>query len=86
MKDKIKHLPHYLSLAGILLACVLGFLIFPYDKDFRIAILFSTAIAYVAWGIVHHRLNDDFYPSVLLEYLTVAFLGVAVVLSLLLGF
>ncbi len=86
MKNKIKHLPHYLSLAGILLACIFGFLIFSYDKDFRVALASSMAISYVAWGVAHHKLNDDFYPSVLFEYMAVAFLGLAVVLSLLLGF
>ena len=86
MRTKTKHLPHYLSLIGILLACILGFLIFSYDKDFQVAIIFSTAISYVAWGVVHHKINNDFYPSVLFEYLAVAFLGLAVVLSLLLGF
>ncbi len=86
MINRIKHLPHYFSLVGILLSCIFGFLFFSYDKDFQVAILLSTAISYVTWGVVHHKLNDDFYPSVLFEYLAVAFLGVAVVLSLLLGF
>ena len=85
-KLQTRHLPHYFSLVGILLVSVLGFLFFSYDRDFQIAILFSVAISYVVWGVVHHKLNDDFYPSVLFEYVAVAFLGVAVVLSLLLGF
>ncbi len=86
MKDRIRHLPHYFSLGGILLVSILGFWLFSYDKDFQIAILFSVAVSYIVWGVVHHKLNDDFYPSVLFEYLTIAFLGVAIVLSLLLGF
>lgn len=82
MKNFLKHLPHYLSLFGILLAGILAFLFFSYDKLFQVGVAVAVAISYVAWGIVHHTIHKDLYPSVVIEYLIVAALGLVVVFSL----
>jgi len=66
------------------LAGVIGFTIFWYDKNFQTAIVIATATGYVVWGIVHHHLHNDLYLSVLLEYVTMAVLGVVIILSILL--
>ncbi len=82
MKQLAKHLPHYLSLAGIFVVGILGFIIFTYDKGFQIAILAALAISYVVWGVVHHHIHKDLYLAVVLEYLAVAILGFVIVFSL----
>ena len=82
MKRIAKHLPHYLSLAGILIAGVIGFLVFSYERAFQIAVAIGLALAYVAWGIIHHAIHRDLHLSVVIEYVVVASLGLVVMLSL----
>jgi len=82
MKKIIKDLPHYLSLAGILAAGIIGFMVFSYERVFLIAVAIGLALAYVAWGIIHHAIHRDLYLSVVVEYIVVASLGLVVILSL----
>ncbi len=72
------HLSHYLPLIGILVASLLGFYFFPYDKGFQMATSVAAASGYVSWGLVHHYLHRDLHVSVVLEYLSVATLGVVI--------
>lgn len=78
----MRHLPHYLSLIGVFIAGIFGIYIFSYDRRFQMAVVLATAAAYVAWGVVHHFLHRDLYLSVVIEYLTIAILGVVLVFSL----
>lgn len=80
---KIAHdLPHYASLVGVLLAGLIGFSIFSYSQVLQSAIAVALAISYVVWGVVHHIIHKDFYPSIFIEYLAVALLGLSIMLSL----
>jgi hypothetical protein len=82
MKKFAKHLPHYLTLMGILFASFTGLIIFSYDKHFQLSIIIAAASSYVSWGVVHHILHKDFHLEVLFEYLAVAILGLVIMLSL----
>jgi hypothetical protein len=82
MKDLTKHLPHYLSLFGILFAAFAGLILFSYDKYFQLSIAVAGASAYVAWGVVHHILHKDFHFEIFLEYLAVAILGLTIIFTL----
>lgn len=84
MKGISKHLPHYFVLFGLLAAGILAFLLFSYDKGFQMIVATAVALSYVAWGIVHHSIHRDLYPSVVIEYLAVASLGLVIVFSLIL--
>lgn len=77
-----KHLPHYISLIGILVAGVIGFKIFEYDRFFQIGIIVAMSLSYVSWGVIHHLIHKDICLSVVVEYITVAFLGTILALSL----
>lgn len=81
-KKLASHLPHYFSLFGILIAGLIGMSVFSYSRSLQAGIAVSVAIGYVTWGVVHHLIHKDFYPSVFIEYLSVALLGLAVMLSL----
>lgn len=84
MKRVIKHLPHYLSLIGILVFGLLAFTIFSYDRSFQIAVAAALSLAYISWGVVHHYIHKDLYLSVVLEYIVVSLLGFVIITSLLL--
>ncbi len=82
MKSFTKHLPHYLTLIGILFASFAGLILFSYDKYFQLSVAVAGACAYVAWGITHHILHKDYSFEVFLEYLAVAVLGLTLIFSL----
>lgn len=83
MKKVTKHIRHYLPLIGILVIGGAGILYFSFDKQFQAAIIFSTALGYFVWGLVHHYLHRDLHLSVVLEYLAIGALGVVIIFSLL---
>ena len=78
-----KDFVHYLPLVGIFFLAVVGFALFPYDKDFQIVIVVSASVAYVFWGIIHHLIHNDLHLETLIEYLVIAILGAVSVLTLL---
>jgi len=78
-----RHLVHYFSLFAILLASVFAFHLFAYDRLLQMAIIIAAGIAYVAWGIVHHKVHDDLKFSVVVEYAVFAILGVVIVAAIL---
>lgn len=82
MKSFVKHLPHYLTLYGIIFAGFIGLILFSYDKYFQLSIAVAAASAYVSWGVIHHILHKDFHFEILLEYLAVAVLGLTIIFSL----
>lgn len=82
MKTFAKHLPHYLTLFGILFAGFAGLILFSYDKNFQLSIAVASAAGYVAWGVTHHILHKDFQFEIFLEYLAVAILGLTIIFSL----
>jgi len=84
MRKFAKHMPHYFSLFGLLLAGILGFAIFSYDRIFQIYTAVAVASAYIVWGAFHHALHKDLYLEVIIEYVVISSLGLIIVLSLIL--
>jgi EamA domain-containing membrane protein RarD len=82
MKNFTSHLPHYMGLLGLFAAGVVAFLLFSYDRLFQISVIVAVAIGYVVWGIIHHKIHRDFHPSVVIEYMAVAILGLVIVFAL----
>lgn len=78
---KTRHLPHYFSLIGILIATFIGFFAFSYDKNFQLAVITAASLSYFSWGIVHHFIHRDLSVQVVFEYGVIAFLGFVVGVS-----
>ena len=79
---KTEHLSHYLSLVGIMIATIIGFFAFSYDKSFQLAIITAASLSYFTWGIVHHYLHRDLNLQILIEYAVIASLGFVIGVSL----
>jgi hypothetical protein len=77
-----KHLPHYLPLLGIFTAGFLAFELFSYDKGFQVGVAVSVCLAHIVWGVVHHSIHKDLSFEIVMEYIAIAALGLAVILSL----
>ena len=69
----------------VLAAGFLAFDIFSYNTTIQAMVATTTAGAYIIWGVAHHTLHGDLHLSVVIEYVIVAMLGLAIILSLLLG-
>jgi EamA domain-containing membrane protein RarD len=83
MKKFSRDIQHYLPLVGILVAGLVGFIVFSYDRNFQVAIAVAVAISYVVWGLVHHHIHKDLHASVVIEYLAIAVIGLVAVFSVL---
>lgn len=82
MQNLLKHLPHYISLIGILTAGLIGFYTFSYDRFFQVGIVIALSLSYISWGIIHHTIHKDICLTIVLEYVAVAVLGTVLVLGL----
>jgi len=78
-----ENIVHYLVLLVILDLAVATFFLFSFNKTYQAAVVVSMGILYVAWGIIHHWLSEDFHPKVVLEYVLISLLANLVILSLL---
>lgn len=81
--EKNENLIHYLVLLAILNIGIVAFLFFSYNKLYQLVVVGSMSGMYVLWGIIHHHLSEDLHLKVVLEYLLIALLAMAVVVSLL---
>jgi hypothetical protein len=41
-----------------------------------------TSAAYVAWGIIHHALEGDLHPKVVIEYVLIGLIAIVLLLTL----
>lgn len=83
MKKLSRDIQHYTPLLGILAAGIIGFALFSYDRMFQTGIVLASAAAYVTWGLIHHFIHKDLHISIIVEYITIATLGVIIVMSVL---
>lgn len=83
MKDFEGKIYHYIPLLGIIVASIVGFSIFSYDRLFQMVVVIASSLAYIFWGIVHHFIHKDLHLSVVVEYVTIAALGVSIIFLLL---
>jgi hypothetical protein len=81
-KRKRPEFDHYIALASIMGASLSLFLYYRYSRETQAYVIFSTAIAYALWGIVHHKLIHYLTIEIIFEYVLVAAIGSMVVLSL----
>lgn len=69
------HLLHYLVLIVILLLSVVLFFLNTGNAQNQFYIALITSFLYVGWGVLHHHLEGDFHPKIMVEYLLMALLA-----------
>ena len=74
-EDFKKHALHYLFLFIILAFGFFGFWYFSYRPVFQRVVILSTALSYVFWGLVHHRLENNLNYKIVVEYTSLAVLA-----------
>lgn len=83
MKKPLRHIFDYLILIFLMATAVLLMLVYNGNRLYQIAIIITTSLLYILWGILHHQKEDSLHPKVVMEYLLYALLGTVLVLGLL---
>lgn len=82
LKRISEHAIHYIVLLIIL---SLGFLLAysSSDKSFQIGVVVAITFFYVLWGIMHHLMNHDLHPKIVIEYILIGAFGLTIIYFLL---
>lgn len=75
-KDFPFHLSHYLILIIILSVGLLFFFLSMGNRHQQMFIALIFSGVYLVWGIVHHYLEGNLHPKIVVEYLLIALLAV----------
>ena len=79
-----KHKEYYISLLAILFV---GFLI-AYNspnKQFQFMVVVVTAFFYAFWGVLHHFINHELTPKIMIEYVLIGLLGISILFFFIMG-
>ena len=69
---------HHAILVIMLLTALWVFAIVSYSKQLQFATGVVTALLYVAWGVVHHKMDGDLYFKNVIEYVFIALLSIVI--------
>ena len=70
------HMVHYMVLVLLLSVMGLFYFLTVGNSHLQFKIVILTASMYFAWGMVHHYLEGDLHPKIMVEYLLIAILSV----------
>lgn len=83
IKEKAKNYTlHYIPLLILFFLGVVCFKALSFDRYFQAVVAISVSFSYFAWGIVHHKVHNDLYLEIAMEYFFFSMLGLALILSL----
>lgn len=74
---------HFVVLAVILAGGVVSFTTLAGDVAAQQWIGIATSVAYVAWGILHHAIEGDLHPKVVVEYVLVGAVAILILVNVL---
>jgi len=81
MKKKWIPVVNFMVLAVILFLTVFLFWQVRDSKTMQIMVGILLSVLYVAWGMIHHALEGDLYPKVVIEYLLVGAIAVTLIIT-----
>ena len=85
IKKNESHLAYYIFLVLILGFGLSGVYLSSPNRQLQMIIVVSTTLFYVGFGILHHLLNHDLNPKIVVEYILIGSLGLSLVLFLMKG-
>lgn len=80
-----KHIGYYICQLGVFITLILVISRLGDQKPLQMALVVFMAFFYAGWGILHHIVHHDLKLKIVLEYVTIAMLGVAITLFVLKG-
>ena len=83
IKDIKKRWRHYLVLLVIINMGVGLFAFLDFNRTLQYLVLLATSIGYLAWGVIHHWVEEDLHIKVFLEYFLIVIAANLFIFSLL---
>ena len=80
-----KHLGYYICQIGVLGAVVLAISQTQGNTLLQLFLVLFMALFYCFWGIVHHVIHHDLRLKIVLEYCTIALMGIAIIMLVMKG-
>ncbi len=77
------HRLHFLVLIIILVTGVGLFFYAGSNRSLQLAIGIMSTLAYVGWGVIHHALQRDLYPKVVVEYVLMGLIAIVLLMTIL---
>lgn len=77
------HIVHFLVLALILGIGAGAFFLVSGSNQMQLFIGIVTSLAYVVWGLLHHALQKDLHPKVVIEYVLISVIAVMLLVVML---
>jgi accessory gene regulator protein AgrB len=77
------HIMHYFVLAVILSGGLAAFYYARPDTTLQFIVAVILAVAYVAWGLIHHTLQKDLHQKVVVEYILIAAIALVLLATVL---
>ena len=81
MKKSVIHLCNVLILVLLLFLTVLLFWHAKTDKPLQLLIGVLLSILYITWGIIHHSLEGNLHPKIVVEYLLVGAIAITLIIT-----
>ncbi len=76
------HRLHFFILLIILTTGIGLFFYASGNRSLQLVAGITTALAYVAWGIIHHALQRDLYAKVVVEYMLMGLIAIVLLMTI----
>ncbi len=76
---------HHLHFAILIVILGLGIGLFFYaqaNRSLQLIVGIATSVAYVAWGLIHHAMQRDLYPKVVVEYVLMGLIAILLLMTI----
>ncbi|OGG35729.1 hypothetical protein A2363_03075 [Candidatus Gottesmanbacteria bacterium RIFOXYB1_FULL_47_11] len=77
------HILHYLVLGALLTGGVATFFFVRSNVTLQLYTGIATSVAYVLWGIIHHALQKDLHPKIVIEYTLIGAIAIVLLVTIL---
>lgn len=72
-----KH-PYYYAVAGLIqLSGLMAVTFFADSQQMKMVIIVLMTLAFTAWALLHHYVDHDLHPKVVVEYVLMGSLGIS---------
>ncbi len=72
---------HYITLVLILVSGALAMSLLKGARSMQLLVGMVVTAAYVAWGLLHHAIEGDLYPKVVVEYVIIGAIACVILLT-----
>ncbi len=76
------HTLHFLVLVIIVVTGMYLFFYAQGNRSLQLTIGITSALAYVAWGLIHHAIQRDLYPKVVVEYVLMGLIAIVLLMTI----